>query len=1198
MMRFISTILPIIIWSITDLTFTFATNNQETINKTRAIIIVSDKTWISFNDAPLVEIDDELHPLSVEDAYNNYTLHHHDSARNQLLPFSFLSPYVNPLCVVNGKAFRANVYGSFNISCSPSTADDANEYPMDRTGDSTNSLKNKDPLPLRDLLLQPNHGPQSGGTRVKVSGIINNTISLRRSDQRTTPLCRFGNDTFPAIEVNWNSGYIICASPPSSSTGFASSIKVDVSMSGDVDLFTDIGVIFQYDTDVTIKSLHPASGPVTGGTLVKVHGGPFHHRDEIICRFGEKDVIATYHDENEVSCVSPLFGWVNEVQRVSVFSMANSPEIQTISATVDDHNEVHTCQTFGEDVSDDEFGRGFRLVAPGGSIEYPLTRHTRWLHFNESAEGMEDALSELLQEGFHVNRTTMTSSENTFKWDITLPKTFSYGGETLHVVNTGGGSVKLKGINASVSCTLSQMGTQRLGGHFKLSFVDNGNVEETRPIPFNSTNEEMKLILEELTGIDRVIVDSSVAVDTNGAIDNDEAFQWHVTFDSLKNSGDMSMLIADISSLEGSNASISIGESKKGTSHAVYKVSIPTDVSRFRIVIAGVKGDDLIVGASAEEVMESIHNLGSGSIAVEKYRSEYFFLNIMGESLQEDLKVDLFYCEGRDGSRVCTSDLQGVITHVASTATTLGGEFSLQYPSKGDSCRTCKHSTDQISVFATAAEIETALEELSLVSDVDVTITESSHVGRYKVPVRSGILGANRNFYLRFIQKELSPSIHDDDMISASTYFAGDLPQLLMNRDNVRGAPTKDSAFSDEYNALVTEVVKGADLNQGGSVELAVSINGGADFSVRTTLFEYNPIPIVRNVFPAHGSTYGGTKIKVTGDNLSWHSAKSCLFWGNNLSIIDRISSGFLATSPVLSYGTAEVTCTVPAAMEPQLVSVSIIGSEGMKQWLDSEWKKKTAGAFYYYDPIEITHVTPNSAATTGGTVTMIQGGNFFPDERLSCMFGAKVVPALFINPRKLSCTTPQHAAGVYSISVTQNGQDFEELRSSFHFFNVLRVDGINTVSGPSRIAGTKVRAFGGNFINTTSLLCRFGSVVVPAVFYHSSEIQCLSPPINDAELSWINLPDQRHNGSSSDELFPSSHFHPQYFGKLVSFEVTNNGHDFTNAGFSFMYQKDIQVHALSHEGGPSRGGTPVFIGGSHFGKISLLIVCAMYELS
>ena len=121
--------------------------------------------------------------------------------------------------------------------------------------------------------------------------------------------------------------------------------------------------------------------------------------------------------------------------------------------------------------------------------------------------------------------------------------------------------------------------------------------------------------------------------------------------------------------------------------------------------------------------------------------------------------------------------------------------------------------------------------------------------------------------------------------------------------------------------------------------------------------------------------------------------------------------------------------------------------------------------------------------------------------------------------------------------------------------------------------------------MNATSLVCRFGSKVVPAMFHSSSEIHCPSPPIKDSDLSWIDLSTQMHNGTSAENLFPSSHSHPKYLGKLVSFEVSNNGHDFTTAGFSFLYQKDIQVHNLSREGGPSSGETPIFIGGSHFGK-------------
>ena len=78
---------------------------------------------------------------------------------------------------------------------------------------------------------------------------------------------------------------------------------------------------------------------------------------------------ATYYDTAEILCISPYLGWIEEVQCVSVFAMAASPEIQSISATVDDNiNEVHICSTFGRDLADDELGRGFRLVAPGGSI--------------------------------------------------------------------------------------------------------------------------------------------------------------------------------------------------------------------------------------------------------------------------------------------------------------------------------------------------------------------------------------------------------------------------------------------------------------------------------------------------------------------------------------------------------------------------------------------------------------------------------------------------------------------------------------------------------------------------------------------------------------------------------------------------------------------------------------------------------------
>eukprot|EP00957_Ditylum_brightwellii_P029578 2234996-Ditylum_brightwellii.AAC.1 len=57
------------------------------------------------------------------------------------------------------------------------------------------------------------------------------------------------------------------------------------------------------------------------------------------------------------------------------------------------------------------------------------------------------------------------------------------------------------------------------------------------------------------------------------------AFQWHVTFNSLKNAGDLSAMTAEFESsdalLLGTNASIKVFESRKGTTGAIFKISIP-----------------------------------------------------------------------------------------------------------------------------------------------------------------------------------------------------------------------------------------------------------------------------------------------------------------------------------------------------------------------------------------------------------------------------------------------------------------------------------------------------------------------------------------------------------------------------------------------------------------------------------------------
>ncbi len=1155
--------------------------------------LIPAKTWISFGEGPMVEIDDELTPESIEAAYNR-TVGKNGQASGLLEPCSFESLFVDPVCVFNGTIVKADVTGPTTISCQSPAIDRTQGagVPLRISSNGGHDVISSDTFvdlasqERGTLLLEPSHGPSSGGTRVHVRGITSGAIV-----GGPQALCKFGNHISYAIEVGLNGEFVVCLSPSRSENGHAVTVPVDVSMLGQSSVFSGEHVLFRYDEDIAVSSLHPSSGVVIGGTQVNIRGGPFRNPDEIVCRFGVKAVDAIYHDDTAITCVSPYLDWIEEVQRVSIFTMAANPEIQTISATVEDYvNEIHICQTFGANLDDDEFGRGFRLVAPGGSIEYPLTHHTRWIHHNESADGMREALigTGLFDEGTLVGRAGPFPGE-TYKWEILLPKNETFNGQTLHVVNSGGGAVRLKGDNASVTCTIAQRGTSRLEGEFRLQYSNNGSVETTRLLPHNSTEDEIKTALEELRGIDVVHVQST-NLDLN--MTGSGAVQWHVTFDSLKNAGDVPLLSFDYTSsgnkLLGSNATINIIESRKGASHAIYKIEIPAQAEFFCIVMDGIESQFLQVGATPSEVVEAIEAIGGKSIVVEKYEAEYFFLDIIGYPLEGRLKAHMILCAIVDSSSSCSAEIHSAILHAPSAAKQLGGHFSLRFQPNIVPCKTCVHSiTEPISAFASVQEIETALHRLDFVDDVVVTITESKRYGEYKIPVTSGIVGVNRNIYVRFIQTKARPWNIDESLLFYSTGYSGDVPMLEINQDNLKGTPTRESANSSDYIAIVSEVVKGTDLNHGGIVEVAVSLNSGADFSERNPFFEYKPVPIVKSIIPAYGSIAGNTAIRVKGDNFSRKSARFCLFWGLGASLVDGAPSGLIEYVPVSKYATGiayntfqtgnatitEVVCVSPATFKPQYINLAVVSDDEIFS-LESSVKGR-GKLFRYHQDIKISSIYPASASVTGNVSVAISGGPFFSNDGLYCLFGGVVVPGVFYSPNHISCNAPLHASGTYALEVTQNGQDFTTSGYTFRYYHTCSVGSISPMSGPARKSGTNIKVLGENFVNTTHLQCRFGLAIVPATFVRSTEIFCSSPPVKSSSLAFVHLP---------------GYYSQLMKGKIVSLEVSSNGQDFTSDGVQFLYLEDIEKPYIAmSELQIFATGTPVIIRGNNFGKLIVI---------
>ena len=1182
-------------------------NATATILQTASVGDIPAKTWISFNDGPMVEVlDDSLSLEAIEEAYNKTQTTADSKKRILLEPFSFESPYADPVCIFNGTIIvKANVTSSTTMSCEspPIDNDRGAGVPLHISSNGGHDVVSAAEVFVylssqerEPLVIQPNHGPPTGGTRVLVKGITNGPIVNPGGSGDDTPnshaLCKFGSHISHAIEVGSNGDYVVCLSPPRSANDNSTSTPVDISIMGQSNVFSGVQVLYRYDDDFSIASLHPASGLVIGGTDVHIRGGPFHYNpNEIECKFGDEVVPATYHDMGEISCTSPRLGWINEIQQVSVFTMASNPEIQTISATVDDYiNEVHICHTHGEsDITDDDLGRGFRLVAPGGSIEYPLSHHTRWITHNETAIGFTEALegTGLFPIGFTVNRTGPLSNQ-AYKWEIILPKDESFGGETLHVVNTGGGAVKLRGTNVSVSCVLEKKGTQKLGGQFKLLFPsDSSNVslESSRPIPHNATNNDIKYALEELDGIDLVEVNSA-SLDLNAT--GSDAFQWHVTFTSLKNAGDVPLLTvedysSDVSTVQllGSNSAIDIKETRKGTSHAVYSIRPPPQATNFSVLFDGIESQVLGIETRAASVVEALEAIGSSSIVVEKYQNEYFFIDIMGYPLDGGrLQAKFFTCnEINNIPSSCSSELQIAMEHRRSTSTQLGGHFTLHYPSETTTCKTCLQSTTSlISAFASAHEIKSALEQLDLVDEVKIVITESDRYEKYKLPVQSGIVGLSRNFYIHFIQNQ-SFSTNLDDKPTLSTSYCGDLPLLEINPTNVKGTKTRDTVYSLDYNAKVIEVVKGSALNFGGSVEVAVSLNGGHDWSIgqNNPLFKYKPVPIVTKVTPAHGSIRGGTAITVQGDNFSRESAQMCLFWGNGASIVNGTKSGLIEAVAISKYGAdsdiqtqsvSEVQCSTPPTIIPQHVHVAVIANEDVTTLGGS--LQARGEIFRYHQDIDIQSIYPASSTVTGNESLNIFGGPFFPNEGLHCMFGDGIVSGTYHSVSHVTCMTPPHASGSYAVEVTQNGQDYTQSGHVIRFYQACKVNRIVPLCGPAMKAGTNVHVFGEKFVNSTSLHCRFDAISVPATYVNSSTIYCSAPPVPTETLESMQI----------------ERYYPQTMkGRLVQFEVSNNGQDFTSSGLEFLFLKDIEVTSISRKEGPSLGDTPIFISGTNFGK-------------
>eukprot|EP00804_Cyclotella_cryptica_P003049 CCRYP_006054-RA/>CCRYP_006054-RA protein AED:0.15 eAED:0.15 QI:0/-1/0/1/-1/1/1/0/1370 len=234
--------------------------------------------------------------------------------------------------------------------------------------------------------IYPDAGPNSGGTTITLIG----GADVPQYDPAVT--CHFESDSVAGavsalVLAQWISpSKVQCVTPKWNDDDVNTNLTLDL----DGVQFSSLAMQFFYYAQPTVQSIEPSFGSVMGGTPVTVWGTGFHPLQRVVCRFGAKDVQATWKGRDELMCISPK-AMVISTQSFSV-SLNGMDYIPTTAmyryveaTTVNSLSPTAGVVSGGYDIT--VVGNGFensihlscvfRRLSNGSSIKANATYHSR-----------------------------------------------------------------------------------------------------------------------------------------------------------------------------------------------------------------------------------------------------------------------------------------------------------------------------------------------------------------------------------------------------------------------------------------------------------------------------------------------------------------------------------------------------------------------------------------------------------------------------------------------------------------------------------------------------------------------------------------------------------------------------------------------------------------------------------------------------
>ncbi len=183
-----------------------------------------------------------------------------------------------------------------------------------------------------------------------------------------------------------------------------------------------------------------------------------------------------------------------------------------------------------------------------------------------------------------------------------------------------------------------------------------------------------------------------------------------------------------------------------------------------------------------------------------------------------------------------------------------------------------------------------------------------------------------------------------------------------------------------------------------GTVTITVTTPDGTTPAVGAAAYTYQAsAPTVTAVSPSNGLAAGGTSVSISGSGFS--GATAVKFGGVN-------AASFAVTS------SSTITAVSPAGTAGCTVDITVTGPGGTST---------TGAADHFTYGGVITHVSPSSGSTLGGSTVTITGTGFTGATGVS--FGGTAATSFTVgSATSITATAPAHAAGTVDITVTTTG--------------------------------------------------------------------------------------------------------------------------------------------------------------------------------